>query len=151
GRGSARRLDARAASGHAAAPPSSVMNARRFIRSPRRRVARTVPGLKQPDAGDITTGPVVARHQTQFDGILAAGENNRDRRRGRLRSQRGRGAMGRNHRDLSAHEVPCERRQSIHLTLRPAVLDADIAVLDVTVLTQALAERGNEMSEYPGR
>src|SRR5262249_2275871 len=28
---------ARAASGHAAAPPSSVMNARLFIRSPRRR------------------------------------------------------------------------------------------------------------------
>src|SRR5262249_50103404 len=28
---------ARAASGHAAAPPSSVMNSRRFIRSPRRR------------------------------------------------------------------------------------------------------------------
>ena len=28
---------ARAVSGHAAAPPSSVMNSRRFIRSPRRR------------------------------------------------------------------------------------------------------------------
>jgi hypothetical protein len=33
----ARLVCARAASGHAAAPPSSVMNARRFIRSPRRR------------------------------------------------------------------------------------------------------------------
>src|SRR6266545_7620745 len=31
------RCCARAASGHAAAPPSSVMNSRRFIRSPRRR------------------------------------------------------------------------------------------------------------------
>jgi hypothetical protein len=37
------------------------------------------------------------------------------------------------------------------LTFRPAVFDADIAVLDVTGLTQALAERGNDMSECHGR
>jgi hypothetical protein len=36
---------ARAASGHAAAtPPSSVMNSRRFIRSPRRRARGMIPG-----------------------------------------------------------------------------------------------------------
>jgi hypothetical protein len=33
---------ARAASGHAAAPPTSVMNSRRFIRSPRRRAAEEI-------------------------------------------------------------------------------------------------------------
>src|SRR5262249_45183334 len=32
-----------------------------------------------------------------------------------------------------------------------AIFDADIAVLDVTGLTQPLAERGHEMSECPGR
>jgi len=37
------------------------------------------------------------------------------------------------------------------LDLQPAVFDADIAVLDVTGLTQALAERGNHMSECSGR
>src|SRR4029077_11061390 len=84
---------------------------------------------------------------TQFDGILAASENDRDGCRGRLRRQCGRGAAGTNHRDLSAHELACERRQSIHLTFRPAVFDADIAVLDVTGLTQAKAERGNDRSE----
>ena len=35
---------ARAASGHAAAPPSSVMNSRLFTRSPRRRAEGTIPG-----------------------------------------------------------------------------------------------------------
>src|SRR5262249_58392923 len=35
---------ARAASGHAAAPASPVMNSRRFIQSPRRRAAGTAPG-----------------------------------------------------------------------------------------------------------
>jgi len=37
------------------------------------------------------------------------------------------------------------------LTFRPAVFDADIAVLDVTGLSQTLAERGNDMSECHGR
>jgi hypothetical protein len=61
------------------------------------------------------------------------------------------GLAAQNHRDLSAHEFACEFRQSIHLTLRPAIFDAYIAMLDVTSLTQALAERGDEMSECPGR
>ena len=42
---------ARAASGHAAAaPPSSVMNSRRFIRSPRRRGRAASAGLSRPSA-----------------------------------------------------------------------------------------------------
>jgi hypothetical protein len=52
---------------------------------------------------------------------------------------------------MGAHKFACECRQSIHLTFRPPVFDADIAVLDVTGLTQALAERGNDMSECHGR
>src|SRR5262249_22465498 len=58
---------------------------------------------------------------------------------------------GTNHRDLGAHELAYELRQAIHLTLCPAIFDADIAVFDVTGLTQPLAERGHEMSECPGR
>ena len=42
---------ARAASGHAAAaPPSSVMNSRRFIRSPRRRGRAAIGGTSRPSA-----------------------------------------------------------------------------------------------------
>ena len=42
---------ARAASGHAAAaPPSSVMNSRRFIRSPRRRGRAASAALSRPSA-----------------------------------------------------------------------------------------------------
>src|SRR4029077_5415733 len=48
-------------------------------------------------------------------------------------------------------EFACECWQAIHLTFSPAVFDADIAVLDVTGLTQALAERGNHVSECSGR
>ena len=40
----------RAASGHAAAPPSSVMNSRRFIRSPRRRGRAASAGMSRPSA-----------------------------------------------------------------------------------------------------
>src|SRR5262249_26777017 len=48
---------ARAASGHAAAaPPSSVMNSRRFIRSPRRR-ARAALAEFILDAGAVTGKP----------------------------------------------------------------------------------------------
>jgi len=106
---------------------------------------------QQGDSSDITTGPVVARHQTQFDGILAASENDRDGCRGRLRRQRGRGATGTNHCDPSAYKLACESRQSIHLTFRPAVFDADIAVLDVTGLTQALVECGHGTRPRGGR
>src|SRR5262245_25406023 len=84
-------------------------------------------------------------------GSRTAGENNRGGRRGRLRCQRGRGTAGTNHRDLGAHELAYELRQATHLTLCPAIFDADIAVFDVTGLTQPLAERGHEMSECPGR
>ena len=41
---------ARAASGHAAAPPSSVMNSRRFTRSPRRRGRAPSAGTSRPSA-----------------------------------------------------------------------------------------------------
>src|SRR5262249_2090401 len=102
-------------------------------------------------AGHITARSVVAFYQTQFDGILAAGENDRNGCRGRLRRERSWRAIGTNHRDLSAHEFPCERRQLIHLTFRPTIFDADIAVFNVAGLTQALAEGGNDISECPGR
>src|SRR5262249_23816669 len=42
----ARRVPARAASGHAAAPPSSVMNSRRFTRLPPRRARATCPARR---------------------------------------------------------------------------------------------------------
>src|SRR5215831_5887723 len=98
--------------------------------------SRFAPSTSTNKATPVTFArPVVTFHQTQFDGVFAAGENNRDGRRGRLRRQRGRGTAGTNHRNLSAHELACELRQSIHLTFRPAIFDADIAVLDVTGLT----------------
>src|SRR5262245_10122936 len=93
---------------------------------------------------DATSKPSVLR--------IRPGQEDNWNCRGRcLCRQRGRGAAGTNHRDLSAHELPCERRQLIHSAFRPAVLDTDIAVLNITGLTQALSKPVNEMSECSGR
>src|SRR5262249_30437451 len=50
---------------------------------------------------------------------------------------------------VAAHELPFRCRQTAHFALRPTVFDADIAVLEVTGLSQTLAERGNDMSFPP--
>src|SRR5262249_2584796 len=89
--------------------------------------------------------------QAQFDGVLATGENDRDGCRGRLRGERSRVTTSTNHCDLSAHEFARERRQSIHSTFCPAVFNADIAVLDIACLNEALPERGNGIFECSGR
>src|SRR5262249_20117621 len=65
--------------------------------------------------------------------------------------ERSRGTTSTNHCDLSAHEFARERRQSIHLTFCPAVFNADIAVLDIADLNEALPERGNGIFECSGR
>src|SRR5262249_26596100 len=106
---------------------------------------------QQGDAGNITTRPVITCDQAQFDGVLATGENDRDGCRGRLRCERSRGTTSTNHCDLSAHEFARERRQSIHSTFCPAVFNADIAVLDIAGLNEALPERRNGIFECSGR
>src|SRR5262249_33511921 len=106
---------------------------------------------QQGDAGNITTRPVITCDQAQFDGVLATGENDRDGCRGRLRCERSRGTTSTNHCDLSAHEFARERRQSIHSTFCPAVFNADIVVLDIAGLNEALPERGNGIFECSGR
>ena len=57
---------ARATSGHAAAPPSSVMNARRVIRSPRRRARAPSAEFRGPldwyfELGDLVNDRIVVR------------------------------------------------------------------------------------------
>jgi hypothetical protein len=102
------------------------------------------------DPGDITAGPVVARHQADLHRVLAAREDDGDCCRGGLGRQRGRRAAGADHRDPGTHKIVRQRRQSIVLTLRPKVLDADISVLDIAGFIQAAAEGGNEMSARRG-
>src|SRR6516164_5623100 len=71
------RCCARAESGQAAAPPSSVMNARRFTRSPRRRARREreterVRALNPPSSGrglNVIIKMELVRVRTQPDGI----------------------------------------------------------------------------------
>src|SRR5262249_52037958 len=62
--------------------------------------------------------------------------------RGRgLGRERGRQRARHDHRDGAAYELLGLRRQPMVVALRPAVLDAEVAALDVTCLRQALAQR----------
>jgi hypothetical protein len=61
----------------------------------------------------IATGPAVARHYAHFDWVFAARENDENGRRDGLGRKRSEGTACQNHRDLSAHQLVRQRRQSI--------------------------------------
>ena len=51
---------------------------------------------------------------------------------------------------LSAHQFGGQRRQSIKSTICPAVIDADVVMLDIAGFTQAAPERVNDVHELAG-
>ena len=91
---------------------------------------------------DIAARPVEAGDEAELHRIAGGREDDWNRRGCRLGGQRRDGAAARvNDRHLAANQIGRQRRQAIILTLRPAVFDADIAVLDIAGVVQALAER----------
>src|SRR5262249_41604418 len=68
-------------------------------------------------------------------------ENNGDRAGGCLGRQCCGCSDGRDHHsDLAVNQIGGQRRQSIIVVLRPAILDGDVRALDEALLLQALAE-----------
>src|SRR5262249_29731703 len=49
----------------------------------------------------------------------------------------------------ATNEIACQVRQSIVTTFRPAVLDCDVASLDMAGFAQALAERAQDGARIP--
>jgi hypothetical protein len=99
----------------------------------------------------VSARPAVARHEPQLDWIAADGEDDRDRRGRGLGRERRRVAAGRNY---HGHRPACEfcrqRRQSIVVTLRPAVFDRHVPAFGITVFEQSLTERGHQMGAHIG-
>src|SRR5262245_20015672 len=126
---------ARAATGHAATPPSSVMNSRRpIIRSPRRRSR-----AEKIDTCQVAARPREAGDKTKPDRVFGDVEDDRDRRGcrlGRKLATSGRDDRG----DRSASQFGRQRRQSIDLILSPAVDDRYVVALDIAGVLEALVE-----------
>src|SRR5262245_34740381 len=103
-------------------------------------------------ARHIAAGAIEAGHEALVDRVRSNHEDDRDRRRRRLcRPCRLRTAGSRDHGDRPARELGRQRRQSISSALGPAVIDADIAMLDIASLAQAAPERRDEVRELAGR
>src|SRR5262245_40953062 len=103
-------------------------------------------------ARHIAAGAVEAGHEALADRVRSNHEDDRDRRRRRLcRPCRLRAAGSRDHGDRPARQLGRQRRQSISSAFGPAVIDADIAMLDIASLAQAAPERRNEVRELAGR
>ena len=106
---------ARAAIGHAAAPPSNVMNSRRTIQ-----------------AGD----------ETSLDWIASSSENDRDRPGRSLGLHyRSRGLWCDNHRHVPTNQIGRQFRQPLIVIVRPAEFDRDIAAFDESGFAQTSEER----------
>ena len=102
--------------------------------------------------GDVAARPVEAGDQTKCDRVTAAGKDNRNLCGRRLGGNRGSTPRCDDHVHLPTNQISRERRQSIILTLGPAVFDRHVAALDVAHFTQTVAERGNERRErHSGR
>jgi hypothetical protein len=101
---------------------------------------------QQREAGRVSARPVETVDEAGLDGITAHAEDDGDRR-GR--------PLGRNCRDIAArshehgypaaHEIGCQGRQPLVLTMRPAILDGDVPAFDETGIPQALPERSEQV------
>src|SRR5262249_48176991 len=98
--------------------------------------------VQKTRSSDVATRPVKAGHQTKLDRVTADRENDRNGRRCSFGRERRRSALDRNdHGYLAANQIGRQRRQSVQLTLRPAVLHCDIAALDIVGFFETLPDR----------
>ena len=90
------------------------------------------------DPGDISTGPGVARHQTQMHRVGERGCHDRDRRRGvpcddSLGGRRRQDDVG-----LEPDQLLCEGRQSFCIAVGESIEAVEVAALDVTEISHSL-------------
>src|SRR5262245_16917157 len=100
----------------------------------------------------VPAGPIKAGDEAKPDWVVAGNEDDRYRRCRRLGREPGVDAPGRrNDGHLTANQIGRQRRQSIVLTLRPAVIDRRILTFDVTAFLEALVEYFNRIGGLGGR
>src|ERR1700756_4763819 len=93
-------------------------------------------GLEE-HTGDIACRPVEAGYKAKLDWVVASREYDRYRRSCRLGCQRCSVATAYDHCAAMLNQISSHSRQSIVLTLRPAIFDRYVLALDVARLIQA--------------
>src|SRR5262249_41404458 len=93
-------------------------------------------------ARDVAAWPIEASDETELHRIAGGGEDNGNRRnRGfyRLHSR----AIGDDHCHLTTNQLSRQRRHSVVLPARPAILDRYVLTLDIACFLQALTKRAH--------
>ena len=106
--------------------------------------------VHETDTGDVASRPVEACNGTLFDRVSADEEDDRNRC-GRLLGRNYRIRSRHNHADLPANELGRQRRQSIILVFRIAILDRHVPAFDVAHFAEAFEERGHKAHCGVGR
>jgi hypothetical protein len=109
-------------------------------------------GRKRPDTSEIAAGPAEARHQAEFDRIVAGQKHDGDALRRGLGGERsGCRAHGDDDGHLPAHEVGEKRWQRIVAAVRPTVFDRGVAAFDEACLGEALSKARELLGPRGGR
>ena len=88
----------------------------------------------------IAARPGEAGDKAKPDRVLVDDEDDGDCRGCRLGRECGRRSCGRDHGRAPANQIGCQHRQSIDLTLRPAVFDRHVLALEIAGVLEALAK-----------
>ena len=100
------------------------------------------------DPRQVAARPGEAGNKTKLDRVVADDEDDGDRRGCRLGRERRRGASGRgDHRNPSANQFGRQLRQSIVLTLSPAVFDRHVLALDIAASFRPWRNRAQTVNE----
>jgi len=92
--------------------------------------------------GDVATWSIQARHKTKLDRIAGRLEHDRDGRGHSLGGKRRRRPARQHHTDAPAHQVGCQCRKLVDMTISPTKFDRDVLALDAAGFTQALPKGG---------
>jgi hypothetical protein len=107
-------------------------------------------GVQRGHACEIPARSVQAGNEPDLNRIGASDEDNGNRTGCSLGGYR-RLAVCSNHGDLAANQIGRQCRQTIIMTLGPAVFDRDVPTLGIADFSQALPKRGQEMCILLGR
>src|SRR5262245_31791976 len=93
-------------------------------------------GVLARKAGDIATRSRERSYDTGADGVACCREDDRDCGCRLLCCERGQRVVGDDYIDLESHELICNLDKTLAASVRPAILDRDIAPLRPTYLPQ---------------
>src|SRR5262249_13845015 len=93
--------------------------------------------------GRVAARPGEADDETQLDRIDPGDEDERNGLGGCLDCESGNGAAkSGNHRDLARYQIGNQCREPLISIFRPAILDGDVLILDISSLRQTLPKPG---------